>query len=100
MNHGVDEQGVLRIAKLARLALNDSDAKRFAPQLSGVLSFMKRLESVDGLNAGGSTVQPENRLSDDVPGCMMSNDELIRIAPMNDGPFIRVPKVIDDGGSS
>lgn len=100
MSHSVDEHEVRRIAKLARLALNDDEARRFAPQLSNVLGYMKRLDSIEPITRETDHDHTENRLSEDLPGPMLSNEDLLRISPANDGPYVRVPKVIDDGSSS
>jgi aspartyl-tRNA(Asn)/glutamyl-tRNA(Gln) amidotransferase subunit C len=41
------QEQVRRIAKLARLNLNDSEVLKFSTQLSGILDYVKMLEEVD-----------------------------------------------------
>jgi len=100
MSERLDEHEVRKIAKLARLSLTDEEVHRFASQLTRVLSYVNRLTAKDESSESFVGVGKADPLAEDRPGMMMSNAELMRIAPVTDPPFIRVPKVIDDGGSS
>lgn len=46
----LDEKQVRHVAKLARIALTDSEAKKFAKQLSDVFGYMEILNEVDTKN--------------------------------------------------
>lgn len=39
-----------------------------------------------------------NRLAPDDPGRTLATDVLTAMAPEHDGPFVKVPKVLDDHG--
>lgn len=39
-----------------------------------------------------------NRLAPDEPGPTLGTDVLTRMAPASNGPFVKVPKVLDDHG--
>jgi aspartyl-tRNA(Asn)/glutamyl-tRNA(Gln) amidotransferase subunit C len=100
MSEGLDENEVRKIARLARLALSDEEVRRFANQLTRVLTYVNRLAPDHESEIDSPETQTRDPLAEDQPGVMMNNAELMRIAPMTDPPFLRVPKVIDDGGSS
>jgi aspartyl-tRNA(Asn)/glutamyl-tRNA(Gln) amidotransferase subunit C len=93
---------VRKVAALSRLALTDAQVEQYRGQLSGVLGYVQRLRelNLDGVeplaNVGGET----NRLDDDVPGPTLSNEALMKIAPESMPPFVKVPKVLGDGGGA
>jgi aspartyl/glutamyl-tRNA(Asn/Gln) amidotransferase C subunit len=55
------------------------------------------LSGVEPLTSVGGGV---NRLDDDVPGPVLTNEALLKMAPDTMAPFVKVPKVIDDGGGA
>lgn len=93
---------VRRIAKLARLSLTDAQVAEYGSRMSAVLGYMNRLRELNlddvepMANVGGTT----NRLDDDVPGPVLSNDALMKIAPETMPPFVKVPKVLGEGGGA
>lgn len=93
---------VRKVAALSRLALSDAQVEQYRGQLSGVLGYVQRLRelNLDGVeplaNVGGET----NRLDDDVPRTTLSNEQLMHIAPESMAPFVKVPKVLGDGGGA
>lgn len=93
---------VQKIARLARLAITDEQAAAYGPQLSAILSHMDTLRGLDlkgvePLTHVGETV---NRLDADQPGKTLPADVLMKLAPEAMPPFVKVPKVIGDGGGS
>jgi len=102
MSEPLSEAYVRKVAKLARLALTDDQVRLYQGQLSAVLGYVERLgelklEGVDPLANVGETV---NRFREDVPGEMLKNEALMAIAPDVMPPFVKVPKVIGDGGGA
>lgn len=93
---------VRRIARLSRLSLTDAQVAEYGARMSAVLGYMDRLRSLDleGIepmaNVGGTT----NRLDEDVPGPTLSNAALMQIAPDKMPPFVKVPKVLGEGGGA
>lgn len=90
---------VRKVAGLARLALDDRQVEQYRTQLSAVLGYVQRLQSLD-LSAVEPLSHPgeqTNRLRDDRPGPTLSTDALMRMAPDALPPFIKVPKVIGEG---
>ena len=91
---------VRRVAQLARLAIDDAQAERYRPQLGAVLGYMDRLREVDvaGVEPMVSPDEATNRLGGDDPEAGLSNEALRAMAPQSEGAFVRVPKVLDEGG--
>ncbi len=93
---------VRKVARLSRLALSDAQVEQYRAQLSGVLGYVRHLTELDleGVepmsNVGGQT----NRLGDDVPGPTLANEALMKIAPESMPPFVKVPKVLGEGGGA
>lgn len=107
--HQLSSAEVRKVATLARLALSDEQIENARHQLAGVLALMDQLRGLDLADVepmthpGGQV----NRLDDDAPSAdhqrtVLGPEALGRIAPMTDGPFVVIPKVIggDDGGGA
>jgi aspartyl-tRNA(Asn)/glutamyl-tRNA(Gln) amidotransferase subunit C len=92
---------VRKVALLSRLSLTDAQVEQYQHQLSAVLTYINRLRELDltGVEpmAHGDT---HNRLDADVPREPLPNSVLMSMAPQTMPPFIKVPKVIDDGGGA
>jgi aspartyl-tRNA(Asn)/glutamyl-tRNA(Gln) amidotransferase subunit C len=87
---------VAKVAKLARLSMDDADLNRLAAQLESILGYVNKINSVDLSN-----VQPlahalpvHNVLREDVPGPALPLEKVLQNAPEADGAFFAVPKVI------
>ncbi len=103
MSHGpLSPDYVRRIAKLSRLSLTDEQVEQYSARMSAVLGYMDRLrelklDDVEPMaNVGGTT----NRLDEDTPGPTLSNEALMKIAPDTMPPFVKVPKVLGEGGGA
>jgi aspartyl-tRNA(Asn)/glutamyl-tRNA(Gln) amidotransferase subunit C len=98
----ISSEQVHKIARLARLAITDDQAAAYGPQLSAILSHMDTLRAlsltgVEPLTHIGETV---NRLDADEPGSTLPTRVLLDMAPDALPPFVKVPKVIGDGGGA
>ena len=93
---------VRKVARLSRLAPSDSEVELYRGQLSAILGYVERLRQLDLKNVEPLTHISEqvNRLDDDVPAATLPTDTLMGMAPDKLPPFVRVPKVIDDGGAA
>lgn len=93
---------VEHVAKLARLHLEPEQIERYRTQLSAVLEHIAKLAEVDvtGVEPMAHALESTNRLDDDVPDTPMALEALLRNAPAVEGPFLAVPKVLDDGGGA
>lgn len=93
-------QEVEKVAKLARLKLNEDQLELYAGQLSSILEHIAELGKleIEGVEPMAHPIPLNNRLDDDVPGDPMPVDALLRNAPEVVDSFISVPKVL--GGES
>lgn len=98
----LDEQAVRHIAKLARLSLTDAQVSEYRGQLAGVLDYVKTLDKLqlDGVEPLTHVGEATNAFRTDVPGEQLPNNVLMQLAPASMPPFVRIPKVIGDGGGA
>ncbi|MFM9995838.1 MAG: Asp-tRNA(Asn)/Glu-tRNA(Gln) amidotransferase subunit GatC [Phycisphaerales bacterium] len=97
---------VRKVAKLSRLALTDDQVEVYRGQLAAVLKYVERLRKVDLTGPGGAAIEPlvhvgdaTNRLDDDAPGQTLPTQTLMKMAPESLPPFVKVPRVMGDGGA-
>ncbi len=91
---------VQHIAHLARLRLTRAEEKRYQEQLSDILDYAERLQSVDTdhISPTATVLDRSAPLRDDeVRPCPPREDILANAAEAEDGMF-RVPPVLDSGG--
>lgn len=88
---------VEHIAELARLDLTDEEKERFREQLSAILEYAGKLQSVDtGAIPPTFSVLPDRsvlRPDRSHPG--LSPEDLLRNAPQAEGGQFRVPPVLE-----
>lgn len=92
----ITPEQVRHVAKLARLALEESELDRFRRQLEPVLDYVAQIGQVDV-----SRVEPmahvlplSNVLRNDEVQPALPLEAVLQNAPEADGPFFKVPKVI------
>lgn len=86
---------VEHIADLARLCLTQEEKRKFAEQLSDILGYAARLESVntDQIPPTANVLNMVSRLREDHPRPGLTQDEVLHNAPeTKDGQF-KVPPV-------
>jgi len=88
---------VLRVARLARLTLTESEIEAFTGQLAQVLDYVGILDEADteGVEplAGGS--ERTDVLREDLPSESLTRSQALSGAPRHDGSFFLVPPVLD-----
>jgi aspartyl-tRNA(Asn)/glutamyl-tRNA(Gln) amidotransferase subunit C len=87
---------VRHVAKLSRLALDESNLQRFTGQLESILEYVAQIGQVDvsGIEPMAHPLPLKNVLRDDTVGPPLPLDKVLQNAPETDGPFFKVPKVI------
>lgn len=93
----LDDATVRRIAKLARIRVEDADVARLQGELNGILGWIEQLQEVDvqGVQPLTGAAQMALRLREDavtdggIPEAVLSN------APDRAGDFYAVPKVVE-----
>jgi aspartyl-tRNA(Asn)/glutamyl-tRNA(Gln) amidotransferase subunit C len=93
----VDRATVRRIARLARIAITDDEARRLEQELSGILDWVAQLNEIDT-----SAVEPMTRVAamkikmrkDEVTDGFCADDILMN-APKVDDHYFVVPKIVE-----
>jgi aspartyl-tRNA(Asn)/glutamyl-tRNA(Gln) amidotransferase subunit C len=93
----LDPATVRRIAKLARLHVDDADIPRLQTELNGILGWIEQLNEVDvdGVEPLTGAATMALRLRDDVVTDGNLQDAVLANAPDRAGPFYAVPKVVE-----
>jgi aspartyl-tRNA(Asn)/glutamyl-tRNA(Gln) amidotransferase subunit C len=92
----IDRDEVLRIARLAALDLDDDAVDRLAGELSSILEYVARLESLDldgvpphAAGEGGTPLRP------DALAASLDADTALAPSPAQGEGYFKVPRVID-----
>ena len=87
---------VKKVAKLARLSLEDADVARLTGQLESILGYVNKISQVDvtGVAPLAHALPLHNVLREDVVEPGLPLDAVLKNAPDTDPPFFKVPKVI------
>ncbi len=93
----VDEATVRRIAKLARIAVTDEEARSFEGELSTILDWVEQLDEVDvsGVAAMTSVVHMEMKKREDEVSDGGYPEKVVANAPARENNFFLVPKVVE-----
>lgn len=98
----VDLSTVKKIAGLARIAVNDSEAEALVPELNNILGWVEQLGEVDVTGVAPMTAVIPNSLrmredvinADPLTGGNV-RDKVLANAPQAEHGFFTVPKVIE-----
>lgn len=95
----ISREDVEHVAHLARLHLTDGEVDRMQAQLSKILEAIETLRDVDTSHIGptASVIQLENVMREDEARPGLSREAALANAPLRDGPFLRVPTVLEEG---
>ena len=93
----VGKDDVRRIAKLARLALDESRVEPMVGELNGIFRWVEQLNevNVDGIPPMTSVVEQRLKMRDDVVTEGNAADALMANAPEGEDHFFVVPKVVE-----
>jgi aspartyl-tRNA(Asn)/glutamyl-tRNA(Gln) amidotransferase subunit C len=88
---------VKRVAKLARIAVDDEDAERMTGELNAILGFVEQLAEVDvsGVEPMTSVIPMELKKRQDVVTDGNKAGDIVANAPATDENFFLVPKVVE-----
>ena len=88
---------VEHIAGLARLKLTDEEKARYREQLSAILDYAARLQSLDttGIPPTSSVLPPRTVLRPDEPRPGLRREDLLANAPDTTDDQFRVPPVLE-----
>jgi aspartyl-tRNA(Asn)/glutamyl-tRNA(Gln) amidotransferase subunit C len=93
----VDKDTVKRIARLARLAIEDDQLPIMEKELNALLAWVEQLQEVDveGVEPMTSVVASRLKMRDDVVTDGGHAVDLMKNAPLSEGHFFVVPKVVE-----
>lgn len=88
---------VENIAKLARLQLSEDEKNRFRAQLSAILEYAARLQTLDTshIPPTSSVLPPRSVLREDIPAHSLTTAQVLANAPQVEQDQFRVPPVLE-----
>jgi aspartyl-tRNA(Asn)/glutamyl-tRNA(Gln) amidotransferase subunit C len=93
----LDKQTIFKIARLARIYVDDVDVDRYAAELSSILEFVEQMDKVDTDNVAPLS-HPQDRvlrLREDKVTEEDQRDIFQAVAPATENGLYLVPKVIE-----
>jgi aspartyl-tRNA(Asn)/glutamyl-tRNA(Gln) amidotransferase subunit C len=93
----VDADTVRRIAHLARIAVAEEEIEHLKGELNAILSFVEQLSEVkiEGVEPMTSVTPMEMKKRNDTVADGGIAEAIVKNAPMTDGNFFLVPKVVE-----
>ena len=94
----ISSDEVKKVAKLARLELNESEINQHAEQLEKILEYIKQLEKINTENVPCTTraIEVVNVLRKDEKKNYENSEEILDLAPSRENKFFKVPKIINE----
>jgi aspartyl-tRNA(Asn)/glutamyl-tRNA(Gln) amidotransferase subunit C len=92
-----DKNSTLKLAKLARLSLNDEQLDSLEKDLTSIVSFIDQLKEIntDKIDPTSNSLNQDLILRNDIAENKLSNEDLLRNVPDSELGFFVVPKVIE-----
>jgi aspartyl-tRNA(Asn)/glutamyl-tRNA(Gln) amidotransferase subunit C len=92
-----DKNSTLKLAKLARLSLNDKQLDSLEKDLTSIVSFIDQLKEIntEKIDPTSNSLNQDLILRDDIAENKLSNEDLLRNVPDSELGFFVVPKVIE-----
>lgn len=98
MAQRIDTEQVKKVAKLARLELTEDEITEFTGQLGAILEYVEKMNELDTTDVEplAHCLPITNVLRDDEIRDSLGTEKTLVNAPERDGPFFKVPKILDD----
>ena len=93
----IDKDTVRKVARLARIRVEDVQLEPLAQELSGIMAWIEQLNEVDtdGVEPMTSNVAVSLPMREDVVSDGNKRDAILANAPKADKGFFVVPKVVE-----
>ena len=93
----IDDAMLVKISRLAKLEYGEEEKEKIRKDLEQILQFVGKLNEIDTENVDPLIYLSENMdvLRQDKAKRTISNEEALMNAPEKDGPFFKVPRVIN-----
>jgi len=93
----VSREQVEHVAKLARLELQEDEKDKLVEQFSNILEYFNQLSEVDtdGIEPMAHAIPIVNVMREDKSETVITRDEIMKNAPLEEEGFFKVPKITD-----
>ena len=92
----ISKDEVKKVARLARLQLNEDEINKHAEQLEKILEYIKQLEQIDTDDVSCTTraIEVINVFRKDEKKNYDSTEELLELGPSKEDKYFKVPKIL------
>ena len=93
----ITKQEVQHVAKLARLELSDQEQEKLTDQLSGILTYVEKLNELDtkGVEPTAHVLDINNVMRDDTIVESLTQERALANAPEKAAGHYKVPRIIE-----
>tara|TARA_B100000212_G_scaffold300043_1_gene245214 strand:+ start:821 stop:1114 length:294 start_codon:yes stop_codon:yes gene_type:complete len=94
----ISREEVSKVAKLARLKLNEEQLANHAIQIEKILEYINQLEKIDTTDVPCTTraIEVVNNFRSDIKEKYKYREEILNLAPSREDDFFKVPKIIKE----
>jgi aspartyl-tRNA(Asn)/glutamyl-tRNA(Gln) amidotransferase subunit C len=95
----MNRDDIVRLANLARIELTDAEIDAFSMDIGGILGYISQIKEITG-------EAPEEKVAGAVHSVFREDTEpheagkytndLLSLAPMREGPYVKVKKILGD----
>ncbi len=98
MDKKIDKSQVKKVAKLARLDLSEAEIEEFAGQLSAIIDYVERMNTLntEGVEPMAHCLPVSNVFRKDIIKKSLGTEKTLANAPEQDGQFFKVPKILEE----
>jgi aspartyl-tRNA(Asn)/glutamyl-tRNA(Gln) amidotransferase subunit C len=102
MQERIDAEQVRKVAKLARLELSEAEVEEFTDQLGAILEYVEKMNELDiaDVEPLAHCLPISNVFRTDEVKPSLGTEATLANAPQRDGPFFKVPKILDDNSAA
>ena len=92
---------VRKVAKLARLDLTEAEIEEFTGQLGAILDYVEKMNELDTADVEplAHCLPISNVFRADEVRESLGTEKTLANAPQRDGPFFKVPKILEDSSA-
>lgn len=93
----ITEEDVSYVAALAQLQLDDVARKRLVKEMGEILTYMDALNALDteGVEPMMHALEMTNVFREDEVGASLAQEAALKNAPLDDGAYFMVPKILE-----
>ena len=94
----ITKQDVEKIAKLARLEMNEAEKEAFSRQLSTILSYVRQIENLDtaGVEPTTTVLDQVNVFRPDKSRAGLPQEQALANAPASEQGHFQVPRILEE----